>query len=183
MNTARSLAAVLFVTSVCLTSIMIIYSASGLIFFEAPLLVLLTAVIFFAYIIGFRKMPRLTWVMMLIVFSVLSFNLQYIYIVLGRTSTLFFISSAIVNLAGIVLSIAGLSIGSAKRARKKDGGGGLLVEVHPKKKNYVASLNASTYHTPDCRLAKRIKNDSMVYFVSKGEAEGKKYIPCKLCID
>lgn len=48
-------------------------------------------------------------------------------------------------------------------------------------KQYVGSTTSRKYHLPDCRYAKKIKPEHLVFFSSKEEAESKGYEPCKVC--
>lgn len=45
----------------------------------------------------------------------------------------------------------------------------------------VGSVTAKKYHRPDCRFAKRIKPENLVYFKSSEEAESQGYVACKVC--
>jgi len=46
---------------------------------------------------------------------------------------------------------------------------------------YVGSKNSRTYHEPDCRWAKKIKQENLVCYNSKEEVESLK--PCSTCLD
>jgi methylphosphotriester-DNA--protein-cysteine methyltransferase len=47
--------------------------------------------------------------------------------------------------------------------------------------DYVGSKNATTYHNPTCRIAKKISAENLVKFNSPEEAKAKGYGPCKIC--
>ena len=46
---------------------------------------------------------------------------------------------------------------------------------------FVASKNATTYHYPTCRLAKKISEANLIKFANPAEAKKAGYQPCKTC--
>lgn len=48
------------------------------------------------------------------------------------------------------------------------------------KKNYVGSKNSNKFYVPDCRFAKRIKEENKVWFetVEEGEKAGRTFVEC-----
>lgn len=51
------------------------------------------------------------------------------------------------------------------------------------KAGFVASVNSTLYHHPDCPTAKRIKDVNQVWFASQAEAEAAGYSPSKCTLD
>jgi len=46
---------------------------------------------------------------------------------------------------------------------------------------YVGSVNSTVFHYPDCKWAKKIKEENKIKFKSRNEALDKGYTPCKVC--
>lgn len=46
---------------------------------------------------------------------------------------------------------------------------------------YVGHKNSKKFHYPECRWAKKMKQENQVWFKSRQEAIDKGYIPCKVC--
>lgn len=46
---------------------------------------------------------------------------------------------------------------------------------------YVGSKNSKKYHLPDCRYAKKIKEENQIWFKSVKEAVDARYEPCGVC--
>jgi phosphatidylserine/phosphatidylglycerophosphate/cardiolipin synthase-like enzyme len=46
---------------------------------------------------------------------------------------------------------------------------------------YVASKNSTVFHTPDCKWAKRIKEENKIWFKTREETLKQGYTPCKVC--
>ena len=46
---------------------------------------------------------------------------------------------------------------------------------------FVASSTSKKYHLPECRYARKIKQENRIYFHSHEEAEKEGYLPCKVC--
>lgn len=49
------------------------------------------------------------------------------------------------------------------------------------KTTYIASLSSKKFHNKNCRWAKSITSDKIIYFNNKEEAFNNGYIPCKIC--
>lgn len=47
--------------------------------------------------------------------------------------------------------------------------------------NRVASKESNIYHKPDCQYIKNIKEENIIIFEDKEDAERNDYIPCKIC--
>lgn len=45
----------------------------------------------------------------------------------------------------------------------------------------IASKNSDKYHTQDCKIAAKIKEENIIKFKSAEEAAQAGYIPCKRC--
>jgi phosphatidylserine/phosphatidylglycerophosphate/cardiolipin synthase-like enzyme len=65
---------------------------------------------------------------------------------------------------------------SPAAAKSAKPGKGTVIE-----KRYVASVNSTVFHDPDCPWAKRIKEENKIWFKSRNEALDKGYTPCKVC--
>ena len=46
---------------------------------------------------------------------------------------------------------------------------------------YVANKNSDIFHHPDCKSAKKLREENVLVFKSLSEAANKKLKPCKLC--
>jgi hypothetical protein len=185
MELTKRLVLILFGLSILATLLSLMYAPRTIVLLQSLLVILFIALVFLGTISGFRTMPMLTWLLFAILFLALGVNQAYLLISVGRQIFPLAMATLIMSGTGCLISIFAMPfVRTAARPAKQEPDEGLLIEgIHPKKKAFVASLNGHTYHDPECRLAKRIKEDKMVYFVNKGEAEEKKYEPCKECIE
>ncbi|MBA7712052.1 Cardiolipin synthase [subsurface metagenome] len=46
---------------------------------------------------------------------------------------------------------------------------------------YVGSINSDIFHYPNCKWAKKIKEENNIWFESRKEALDNRYTPCKVC--
>ena len=46
---------------------------------------------------------------------------------------------------------------------------------------YVGSKNSDKFHYPECKWARKIKEENQIWFNSRQEAINKGYVPCKVC--
>jgi hypothetical protein len=155
------------------------------ILWQSMLVILLLLLVLLGAVIGWRKLPQMTWLMFGLLSMMLALNALYILTRVGIHGLPLFIATSLLCLAAFLISLFGfltdkprISLPHIQRTKE------IVVEgIQPKKMTYVAAINGKKYHSPSCRLAKSIKEDKLVWFVNKGEAEDKKYEPCELCID
>jgi hypothetical protein len=193
--------------AICLVLFIMLFSlGADMLLKEIIILLIFISAIAIVALGGWHKSESYSWMLLFLLFIISFFN--SFYILIGgwqKMLLLFMLNTALCGL-GAVISIMGVlhisfsggpffgaqkKRGSASgtpfeksRAEKEAQEEGVFVDgALPKKKTYIASIDGRTYHDPECRLAKKIHESKMVWFVNKGEAEEKKYGPCKLCIE
>lgn len=57
----------------------------------------------------------------------------------------------------------------------------VALPVLAKEYAFVASRKSDRYHYPDCRYARSINPENIVYFETAGDARNAGYVPCKVC--
>ncbi|MEM4267215.1 MAG: hypothetical protein QXK37_00110 [Candidatus Woesearchaeota archaeon] len=153
---------------------------------ELALIALFVVLIVLAVIIGWRKAEATSWVLLGLFFVTAFVNSFAVWMDLPEKSIVILLLFSFVNGVGTMVCIYGIvkSVASLQSVKNKPSQHREVIidTIHPKKKNYVASIDGKTYHEPDCRLAKQIRPDKLIWFVNKGEAEEKKYTPCNKCI-
>jgi hypothetical protein len=150
---------------------------------ESLLVLIVLVLVLIGALIASERQSKLAWALFMLISGVLVINSLYLFVISGRQGVMLFVPTAAFSISALIASLFGLSAGRVKEEREHPPEDILVSGIQPKKQAYIAAIDGKKYHAPGCRLAKRIKEESKVWFVNKGEAENKKYEPCSVCIE
>jgi hypothetical protein len=192
--------------AICLVLFIMLFSlGADMLLKEVIILLIFISAIAIVALGGWHKSESYSWMLLFLLFIISFFNSLYILIGAWQKMLLLFMLNTALCGLGAVISVMGVlnisfsggpvlggqknrssasGASTRKSSTEKEAEEGVFVDgTLPKKKTYIASIDGRTYHDPECRLAKKIHESKIVWFVNKGEAEDKKYEPCKLCIE
>lgn len=166
-----------------------VFMLSGGFFIKEFFLLILFMILAIVLTIGIYKRKEWVWKYSTVFFAINLVNLFLIHIKIGGALK----SMVLIFIAALCFLISIINIkkpeeepelevydSSGDEEKDKEESSSVVKEYFPGK--FVGSKKGTTYHTPKCSWAKKIRKNSQVWFNGRAEASKKGYKKCNLCI-
>lgn len=153
--------------------ILMVFNLTRLLLIAELVLIVVLILVSIVSLIGIYYYARIGWVLLALIFLVVLVDIPFIYMKTNYAGAAFYIT-LFFSAVGFILSTASIKKRLVVEEEK--------IEEPEITKTYtpgkfVGSKTGSSYHTPKCEWAKKIKKKKQVWFDSKEEAKKKKYKP------